>query len=810
MAFSSLTRARCLADAALPPGYTDAWDADLGSLPREQQHAAVVRLFEAAGAFAAKLTTPGRLRRFLAALEPLYHASNPYHCWAHALDVTQAAACMLRAAAAGGGGDRPSPSPHHAHAYAHPPASPPLRIAPLDGFCLLVAALAHDAGHPGVSNALLVATRDPLCLRHGDSAPAEAAHCAALYGLCAAQPEADIFGLLDDAAWRAARRSVLAMIAATDLAQHTGLVARAELWVQLRCEAEAAAERAAAAAAAAAEEEAAEEAAEEEAEGGGVWRHPSRGDDIEAGKPGGDEGCAAGGGGAAGSGAPHHGADIGPPPPLPAVSRALRLVRTLSYFTVASLSGAGSAAAAAAAVASSAATPPPSPPHPQAAHDRLPPPFSGPEERLLLLCLLLHAADVSNPCRPPRAAAAWAERVRAEAAAQATLERARGLPVSPAGVARDEPGQLAATIAFSEFVVAPLLVVLTRARPGFHFFLARLVANRLALGEAHREALASAVATGARTQQDADGEGARLRARQAAFLAAVDVSAQLGALGVGSAGGGSPSRHHSPPRSHSGLLRPPQPPQPQQGAGHHLHGPGRAGGSGSHGSSPASHHRSAHGAPPPLRNIFFSFRRASSSAPTGGGSLSRSRSSAFLGSDAPTPGAYADDASIFAPSPPPWVAPVSHSLHDAHGGGGASKPHGSPPPPSLHFHHPPQAGHTLRHAVSLDSVEAASIAAAGGMTGWGGWAGGGGGGGGGGGTSRRAARELLFGAAAAGGGGAMGGEGALFEASTIYEASATLESGLSPASLIAQGPGSRGAGSGVEALAAARRAGGQA
>ena len=67
---------------------------------------------------------------------------------------------------------------------------------------------------------------------------------------------------------------------------------------------------------------------------------------------------------------------------------------------------------------------------------------------------LLHAADLSNPCRPFGLARRWAERVLEEFFAQGDRERAEGLPVSPL-CARDGTLMAASQIGFIGFVVLP-------------------------------------------------------------------------------------------------------------------------------------------------------------------------------------------------------------------------------------------------------------------------------------------------------------------------------------------------------------------
>ena len=71
---------------------------------------------------------------------------------------------------------------------------------------------------------------------------------------------------------------------------------------------------------------------------------------------------------------------------------------------------------------------------------------------------LLHAADLSNPCRPFGLARRWAGRVIEEFFAQGDRERAEGLPVSPL-CARDSTLTSAAQIGFIKVIVLPYFKV---------------------------------------------------------------------------------------------------------------------------------------------------------------------------------------------------------------------------------------------------------------------------------------------------------------------------------------------------------------
>lgn len=135
---------------------------------------------------------------------------NLYHNFAHALDVTHAA---IRLAAA---------------------ASPRAPLAPTERAALVLAALCHDVGHPGVNNAFLVATRADVARVYNDTSVLEAASVARAYDVAARTPGGDIFAALSDtAAWRDVRRLFIAAILHTDMTHHFPMVSKVEVFVEM-------------------------------------------------------------------------------------------------------------------------------------------------------------------------------------------------------------------------------------------------------------------------------------------------------------------------------------------------------------------------------------------------------------------------------------------------------------------------------------------------------------------------------------------------------------------------------------------------
>lgn len=116
--------------------------------------------------------TPGELQTFLHACRAAYNSFVLYHNFRHAIDVLQSVFCFLL------------------HIGALPPYEPvgqvsvsksPIAslLSPFDALTLLISAIGHDVGHPGVNNFFLVKLNAPLAQLYNDNSVLEAFHCAA-------------------------------------------------------------------------------------------------------------------------------------------------------------------------------------------------------------------------------------------------------------------------------------------------------------------------------------------------------------------------------------------------------------------------------------------------------------------------------------------------------------------------------------------------------------------------------------------------------------------------------------------------------
>ncbi|KAJ4304231.1 3',5'-cyclic-nucleotide phosphodiesterase [Collariella sp. IMI 366227] len=116
-----------------------------------------------------------QLHRFLLACRAAYNTFVPYHNFRHVVDVLQATFHFLVCI-----GSLP---PYFSTTGLRAPSDPKSPIAellqPFEALTLLITAIGHDVGHPGVNNGFLVTLNAPLAQLYNDRSVLESFHCAA-------------------------------------------------------------------------------------------------------------------------------------------------------------------------------------------------------------------------------------------------------------------------------------------------------------------------------------------------------------------------------------------------------------------------------------------------------------------------------------------------------------------------------------------------------------------------------------------------------------------------------------------------------
>jgi len=113
------------------------------------------------------------LTRFLLGCRAAYNSFVLYHNFRHVADVLQAVFYFLVQIGT------LLPVRESATSEPQPRSAIATLIKPFDALTLLISAIGHDVGHPGVNNAFLVALNAPLAQLYNDRSVLESFHCAA-------------------------------------------------------------------------------------------------------------------------------------------------------------------------------------------------------------------------------------------------------------------------------------------------------------------------------------------------------------------------------------------------------------------------------------------------------------------------------------------------------------------------------------------------------------------------------------------------------------------------------------------------------
>ncbi|PFH59628.1 hypothetical protein XA68_12090 [Ophiocordyceps unilateralis] len=173
-----------------------------------------------------------QLISFLVACRAAYNTFVPYHNFRHVVDVLQATFNFLVHI----GTLPPYPRPEEADDDAPPPESPIGNLlTPFEGLTLLITAIGHDVGHPGVNNGFLSTLNAPLAQLYNDRSVLESFHCAAYSQILRRYWPA----VFED---RKMRNLMISSILATDMGLHFDYMRKlGDLQERLRQDADAAA-----------------------------------------------------------------------------------------------------------------------------------------------------------------------------------------------------------------------------------------------------------------------------------------------------------------------------------------------------------------------------------------------------------------------------------------------------------------------------------------------------------------------------------------------------------------------------------------
>ncbi|KAI8074667.1 hypothetical protein BC940DRAFT_288803 [Gongronella butleri] len=150
---------------------------------------------------------------FIIDLASAYHDDNPYHNFAHAVDVLQCMFYFLTQL-----GCFPWTTTKSRRAARTRPLLSAKQV-----FSILLSAIGHDAGHPGVNNLFLINSRTPLAVMYNDRSVLESLHSMTLFQLIK-KHRLDQWWSAQD--YQQFRHTIISSILATDMALNNDYVAK--------------------------------------------------------------------------------------------------------------------------------------------------------------------------------------------------------------------------------------------------------------------------------------------------------------------------------------------------------------------------------------------------------------------------------------------------------------------------------------------------------------------------------------------------------------------------------------------------------
>ncbi|BFI40333.1 protein MpCAPE [Marchantia polymorpha subsp. ruderalis] len=177
----------------------NSWTFDIFQLDDDSLPKMVEKIFRELGLFDNFPLDVKKVRAFTNAMVMRYQP-NPYHNFRHACDVLHAVYLILTL------------------------VDGRKKLSHLEVFALALAALCHDVDHPGLTNAFLVATYDPLALRYNDRAVLESHHAATCFITMRGNDSLNLLAGLSEEEQRHMRKLMIVLILATDMGEHARIL----------------------------------------------------------------------------------------------------------------------------------------------------------------------------------------------------------------------------------------------------------------------------------------------------------------------------------------------------------------------------------------------------------------------------------------------------------------------------------------------------------------------------------------------------------------------------------------------------------
>jgi len=202
-----------IAEVGLAEALIDSWNFNVLDVSQDQLTTAVLYMVCDSSQQCRQYLSRSTAMNFIKAAEAGYLVGPQYHNWCHGADTTHGVYrtfCLIDA---------------HKNNL----------INSLDRFAMLISAIGHDIGHPGLNNPFLIDTRHDLAIQYNDISPLENLHCSKLFDICS-HDNTNVFQKLNAEQYKDVRRVCIQTILHTDMKHHFGMVKDLQILYELNSE----------------------------------------------------------------------------------------------------------------------------------------------------------------------------------------------------------------------------------------------------------------------------------------------------------------------------------------------------------------------------------------------------------------------------------------------------------------------------------------------------------------------------------------------------------------------------------------------
>jgi len=195
-------------ESIVSPDVINSWNFDVLDYSNEQLIDVWAYIFGTLDVYEEFKVPEQVMRAFLTEVSHRYINDNTYHNFKHGCDVGHTVYRLLMV------------------------TSLNLTFSHLEVFGLMIGAICHDVGHPGVNNVYLVKAKNELALRFNDKSPLENMHCAVIYEVVKKE-KCNVFTGLVESQWRDTRKLIITTVLGTDMSHHFDQISKTQLFFEV-------------------------------------------------------------------------------------------------------------------------------------------------------------------------------------------------------------------------------------------------------------------------------------------------------------------------------------------------------------------------------------------------------------------------------------------------------------------------------------------------------------------------------------------------------------------------------------------------